>query len=213
MKKIIGIGLLIVFLLVGCSTPVEESTPVAEEEPGVEATMEEDADAVTQASDIELTLEDLAKYNGKDGNPAFVAVDGEIYDVTDHPEWATGEHGGNLAGTDITEMLKNAPHGTAKLEDVWRVGILKESTASSEASGEETVELTLKELAAYNGEDGMPAYVAVDGKIYDVTDHPQWTTGEHGGNLAGTDISEKLKGAPHGVSKLDELTQVGQLVD
>lgn len=180
-------------------------------------------DAATQASDIQLSIEELAKYNGMDGMPAYVAVDGEIYDVTDHPQWATGEHGGNLAGTDITEMLKAAPHGIAKLEEVWRVGVLKDQIATMGSDkyddddkyedDEDELELTLEELAKYNGKNGMPAYVAVDGKIYDVTNHPQWTTGEHGGNLAGTEITEMLKAAPHGVTKLEELKQVGELED
>ena len=73
--------------------------------------------------------------------------------------------------------------------------------------------LTIEELKQYNGQDGMPAYVAYDGVIYDVSDDPQWTTGTHGGNMAGTDITEKLNNAPHGTSKLNGLDEVGKLVD
>ena len=35
------------------------------------------------------------------------------------------------------------------------------------------IELTLEELAAYDGLEGRDAYIAVDGKIYDVTDDPR----------------------------------------
>ena len=35
-----------------------------------------------------FTLEELAKYNGKDGNPAYVAVNGIVYDVTNNAAWA-----------------------------------------------------------------------------------------------------------------------------
>ncbi|MBN2880380.1 MAG: hypothetical protein JXN65_12210 [Clostridia bacterium] len=77
----------------------------------------------------------------------------------------------------------------------------------------EQLSLTLDELKAYNGKDGMPAYVAYEGTIYDVSDIPQWTTGIHGGNMAGSDITEKLGSAAHGTSKLDGLTVVGKVVD
>ena len=43
---------------------------------------------------LELTLEELAEYDGKDGNPAYIAVDGVIYDVTDVSFWRGGEHNG-----------------------------------------------------------------------------------------------------------------------
>jgi cytochrome b involved in lipid metabolism len=40
----------------------------------------------------EFTLEELAQFNGKDGNPAYVAVNGKVYDVTDVPAWRGGEN-------------------------------------------------------------------------------------------------------------------------
>lgn len=33
----------------------------------------------------EFTLEELKKYNGKNGNPAYIAVNGKVYDVTNNP--------------------------------------------------------------------------------------------------------------------------------
>ncbi len=77
----------------------------------------------------------------------------------------------------------------------------------------EQLSLTLDELKTYNGKDGMPAYVAYEGVIYDVSDIPQWATGIHGGNMAGSDITEKLNSASHGTSKLGGLTIVGKVVD
>ena len=74
---------------------------------------------------LELTLAELAKYNGKDGNPAYVAVDGVIYDVTNVPQWKNGEHNGYSAGNDLTDIIKNkSPHGVAKLKGVPVVGKL-----------------------------------------------------------------------------------------
>ena len=76
---------------------------------------------------IELTLEELAVYNGKDGSPAYVAVDGVIYDVTNSPKWADGEHNGYSAGQDLTDIIKEkSPHGVSKLSKVPAVGKIKE---------------------------------------------------------------------------------------
>ncbi|MPM70743.1 hypothetical protein SDC9_117703 [bioreactor metagenome] len=74
---------------------------------------------------LELTLAELAKYNGKDGNPAYVAVDGIIYDVSAYPKWKNGDHNGYSAGNDLTEIIKTkSPHGVAKLNGVPVVGKL-----------------------------------------------------------------------------------------
>ena len=83
--------------------------------------------ALEKKEPIELTLEELAHFNGKDGMRAFVAVDGIIYDVTDSPAWKDGEHNGNLAGKDLTKEIKeDSPHGIGKLENVVEVGKIKE---------------------------------------------------------------------------------------
>lgn len=79
------------------------------------------------ASDLVLTLEELAKYNGQDGNPAYVAVDGIVYDVTKVRDWKGGKHNGYEAGKDLTDAIKNkSPHGTAKLKGLPIVGKIKE---------------------------------------------------------------------------------------
>lgn len=89
------------------------------------AAEEADPDEPAAPEMLELTMEEVAEYNGEDGNPAYVVVNGGIYDVTGHPQWSGGEHGGNMAGTDITEMLdNNAPHGRSKLSDLEKVGII-----------------------------------------------------------------------------------------
>lgn len=78
-------------------------------------------------SQLVLTLEELAKYNGKDGQPAYVAVDGVIYDVSDKPAWKDGEHNGYSAGQDLTEIIKTkSPHGVSKLSGLPVVGKLAE---------------------------------------------------------------------------------------
>ena len=74
----------------------------------------------------EFTVEELAQYNGKDGNKAYIAVDGVVYDVTDHPAWKDGGHNGIEAGQDLTDEIKNhSPHGVKVLEGLTVVGTLK----------------------------------------------------------------------------------------
>lgn len=94
------------------------------------------------------------------------------------------------------------------------------SGASAESSaGETSSELksfTVDELAKYTGKDGTRAYIAIDGKVYDVTDVSQWKDGEHvnGKFEAGRDVTEELKNlAPHDISKMNGVPIVGTLTD
>lgn len=74
---------------------------------------------------IELTLEELSQYNGKNGQPAYIALDGIIYDVSNAIQWKNGEHHGFEAGNELTQEMKFvSPHGLSKLEDVIAVGKL-----------------------------------------------------------------------------------------
>ena len=89
-----------------------------------------------------------------------------------------------------------------------------DQSVDPDASGTQELVLTLEELAAYNGQDGMPAYIAVDGIIYDVSDVIEWTGGAHNGFSAGNDLTEQIKTiSPHGVSKLTGVPAVGTLAD
>ena len=42
-----------------------------------------------------FTLEELAKYDGKNGNPAYVAYSGKVYDVSESSFWTDGDHLGS----------------------------------------------------------------------------------------------------------------------
>ncbi len=77
--------------------------------------------------ELVLTLEELKQYNGKDGQPAYVAVDGVIYDFSGLAAWKDGEHNGYSAGNDLTEAIKTkSPHGLSKLNGVPSVGRVAE---------------------------------------------------------------------------------------
>jgi predicted heme/steroid binding protein len=48
------------------------------------------------------TLSELSRFDGKNGNPAYVAVNGVVYDVTNNAAWAAASHFGLSAGRDLT---------------------------------------------------------------------------------------------------------------
>lgn len=54
-----------------------------------------------------FTVNELAKYDGKNGNPAYVAVNGVIYYVTNNAAWAAATHFGLTAGRDLTNQFSN----------------------------------------------------------------------------------------------------------
>ena len=59
-----------------------------------------------------MTIDELKKYNGRNGAKAYVAYRDNIYDVTESPVWKEGEHEGvHFAGEDLTAQLAGAPHG------------------------------------------------------------------------------------------------------
>ena len=181
---------------------VEEAKDAVE---GAKEAAEEVKDAVEDAlkpKPIYLSLEELKEFNGKDGKPAYVAVDGIIYDVTKSVPWKDGNHNGFEAGNDLTKNIKeDSPHGLSKLQNVVEIGFVK-------------LELTLEQLKEFNGKDGKPAYVAVDGIIYDMTHSVPWKDGQHNGFEAGNDLTKNIKeDSPHGVIKLDNVPAIGVIVD
>jgi predicted heme/steroid binding protein/uncharacterized membrane protein len=73
----------------------------------------------------DLTPEELALLNGKEGNPACVAVQGKVYDVSASRLWPKGRHmNRHASGNDLTAEISSAPHGTEVLERYPQVGVL-----------------------------------------------------------------------------------------
>jgi len=72
-----------------------------------------------------FTPEELAKYNGLDGRPAYVAYLGKVYDVSAMPEADHGDHLGHPFGVDHTDAMDDAPHGDHLLFEYPVVGEYK----------------------------------------------------------------------------------------
>jgi len=71
-----------------------------------------------------FTLAELKTFDGQNGNPAYFAVDGVVYDVTNEKQWSDGTHQGYSCGQDLTDAIGKAPHGTSELDGVPVVGTL-----------------------------------------------------------------------------------------
>ncbi|MBC2459842.1 cytochrome b5 domain-containing protein [Clostridium beijerinckii] len=72
----------------------------------------------------ELTLDDLSQYDGRGGKPAYVAIEGVVYDVSNESNWSGGTHHGLNAGKDLTDQF-NSCHGMMQiLNNAPKVGIL-----------------------------------------------------------------------------------------
>lgn len=72
----------------------------------------------------EFTLEELAKFDGREGRPAYVAYEGGVYDLTESAMWSDGEHEGmHEAGADLTVAHDDAPHDV-HVVDFPQVGTL-----------------------------------------------------------------------------------------
>jgi predicted heme/steroid binding protein len=73
---------------------------------------------------------------------------------------------------------------------------------------------TRDELRQYTGRDGMPALIAYEGKVYDVSASFLWRDGRHQAlHLAGADLTADLAEAPHGDELLEPFPVVGVLVE
>ena len=87
----------------------------------------------------EFTTEQLARYDGSGGNPAYIAINGIVYDVTSAKGWRKGIHTPlsvfeRLAGSDLTTDWEEAPDSHKKrkyLDNLPVVGKLEENNRKS----------------------------------------------------------------------------------
>lgn len=115
MKRYSYILLIVIILLLALSTGCSSDNPSGE------------GTRPDENIQIELTLEELGSYNGKGGQPAYIAVDGIIYDVSEESMWQNGMHNGFEAGKDLTTEIKEvSPHGVSKVKGVPEIGVIVE---------------------------------------------------------------------------------------
>ena len=75
--------------------------------------------------DRQITEDELQKYDGQDGRPAYVAFKGKVYDVSGSKLWPGGMHQRrHKAGKDLTADLAAAPHSEVIFQRVPAVGTL-----------------------------------------------------------------------------------------
>lgn len=75
--------------------------------------------------------------------------------------------------------------------------------------------ITSAELAKNNGKNGAKCWVAISGKVYDVSNERTWRNGEHipsqGQAKCGRDETATIGQSPHGKQVLSQLPKIGQL--
>jgi predicted heme/steroid binding protein/uncharacterized membrane protein len=79
------------------------------------------------------TADELSNFDGAEGHPVYMAFNNKIYDVSKSNFWKDGKHfGKHSAGTDLTGMLDQAPHGEEKLQGLDQIGKLALTMAEKE---------------------------------------------------------------------------------
>ncbi|UCF05024.1 MAG: CopD family protein [bacterium] len=77
----------------------------------------------------DLTHATLERFDGTGEKSAYVAFEGDVFDVTGSGHWKNGRHfGRHAAGADLSGAMKDAPHGPEVLERMRSIGKL--STAA-----------------------------------------------------------------------------------
>lgn len=76
-----------------------------------------------------FTLVQLAEFNGVDGKECYVAVHATVYKIQQGRLWKDGQHssskGQASCGRDLSDVIGESPHGTAKLSMLEVVGTLE----------------------------------------------------------------------------------------
>jgi predicted heme/steroid binding protein/uncharacterized membrane protein len=81
-----------------------------------------------------IDKDELERGTGTEDNPALVAVDGQVYDVTSSKMWKKGVHvKSHRAGQDLSRAIQAAPHGTEVFDAFEPIGELEAAEEKEEA--------------------------------------------------------------------------------
>lgn len=125
------IAVLAVGVLLSGLSGASSDDSVKKETRTTDSAMLEGNDAPTQndmADTPTISLDELATSNGKDGAKCLIAIDGTVYDASDNSQWSNGEHtpsnGRAKCGEDLTDAIRQSPHGKSVLGELPTVGSL-----------------------------------------------------------------------------------------
>jgi predicted heme/steroid binding protein len=104
------------------------------------------------------------------------------------------------------EEVESVVSPTVQNQSTAKTGTSQTTTPTS--TGVKTKTFTLTELAKYNGANGQPAYVAVDGNVYNLT--AVFANGKHFSHYAGTELTNAFY-TRHAKSALAKYPIVGTL--
>ena len=158
--------------------------------------------AQTQNDNIQ---EDLPPLNGEN-----IANDGAHTDPTTDNDDSLDESTPNEE-----DHVQDEPSSDLEVEEETNEAE-DEDTPIEEAPAPEatTLRLTREELAQFDGRQGRRAIIAVNGILYEVTNSSRWFNGNHNGYQAGQDLTDAILGvSPHGIRVLDNIPEVGILID
>ncbi|EQC39164.1 hypothetical protein SDRG_03370, partial [Saprolegnia diclina VS20] len=154
-----------------------------------------------------FTLDELRPFNGEDGKPIYVAIKGDVYDVSTKADFYGPGAGYHLfAGRETARALAKMSFEAADLDntDISELNFMEKEVLNDwivkfrDFNSYPIVgrvlaqkDMTRDELATYTN---MPIYVALKGKIYDVTIGGADHYGPNGGYklFAGKDASRAL---------------------
>lgn len=85
----------------------------------------------TQMPKDKIAIENLEYFDGTEGRPAYIGYNNTIYDMSESDFWTNGIHfERHSAGKDLSDKLKQAPHGEDKILGMPVVGKLALSKRS-----------------------------------------------------------------------------------
>lgn len=123
------VGLAVVLAALIYVNQPQDEPPQAQAPAGAEAPREAPPPTAAPLSPAAITVADLARFDGRNGNACYVAVDKTVYLIEGKTLWQEGEHlpssGQAMCGKDLTAVIERSPHGRSKLATLTVVGQLQ----------------------------------------------------------------------------------------